>query len=148
MALDDRLSQILTAERRAGAAAERAEAALLKAGGGGGTSGGMDQRITRLEEQMIGVRDDLRDIKQAVQVLPTLPTKRDLQNFALTGIGLALAVIGIVIGGLGWLETRQTRIAPPSSSAPAIAPIVIQLPSPLPVRAPVGGGRGSKSEER
>ena len=83
---------------------------------------------------MIGVRADLSDIKDTLRILPTLGTKRDLQTYTLTGIGLALAVIAIVIGGLGWLETRASRVAsPPVATA---QPIVIQLPpQPSPYRA-------------
>ncbi len=102
----------------------------LQGGDGGGTSDNMERRLTRLEEQMVGVRDDLsdikRDIKDLLKIVPTLGTKRDLQTYTLTGIGLALAVIAIVIGGLGWLETRTARVGP---APPQVAqPIVIQLP--------------------
>jgi hypothetical protein len=94
----------------------------------------MEARVIRLEEQMVGVRDDLRDIKESLKILPTLGTKRDLGNYTIGGIGLALAVIAIVIGGLGWLETRAARVqAPPPTvaAAPAQPTIIYLQPTPV-----------------
>jgi len=107
----------------------------LKGGGGGDIYDGMEGRVSALETHMEYVRADLGEIKSALRELSTeiktLPTKRDLNGYVIGGIGLALAAIAIVIGGLGWLETRATRISTPSASA--VQPIVIQLPAPPPV---------------
>ncbi len=111
---------------------ERTDAAppILKAGDGDGTSGGMESRVARLEEQMAGVRDDLRDIKDSLRVLPTLPTRRDLVSYFVGAASLALAVVATIVGGLSWLETRAARITPQPGPNLPVQPIVIQLAPP------------------
>ena len=103
----------------------------MRTGDGDGTSGDMERRVTRLEEQMLGVREDLRDIKDQLRgfgaLLPTLATKRDMMNYLIAGLTIVVAIVGLVIGGLGWLETRTARVQP-ATSATAPAPVVIQMP--------------------
>jgi hypothetical protein len=103
----------------------------LKPDDGGGTFGDMDGRVTRLEEQMAGVREDLRDIKSDLKILPTLATKRDIGTYLATTATLSFAVVAIIIGGLGWLETRASRVtSPPPAAAPQ--PIIIESPQAAP----------------
>lgn len=52
----------------------------LQKGGGGGTSGGMEDRVARLEksvekigDQMVTIREDIATIKENVRHLPTKP---------------------------------------------------------------------------
>jgi hypothetical protein len=104
----------------------------LKDGDGGGTSGDMETRVTRLEEQMSLMREDLRDIKADLKILPTLATKRDNANAFIVAATLSLAIVGVVIGGLGWLETRASRVtSPPPVAAAAPQPIIIEIPQPV-----------------
>lgn len=107
----------------------------LREGGGGGTFDGMETRVTRLEEQMSGVRDDLRDIKASLALLPTLASKADISAWKIQWTAIFVAafavIVGSIIGGLGWLETRATRLQPvESSAAQRSQPIVITLPTP------------------
>jgi hypothetical protein len=94
----------------------------------------MNDRITRLEEQMVGVRESLVDIKESLKVLPTLASKSDISAWKLQWTALLVAtfaiIVGSIIGGLGWLETHVARVQP--SPAAATAPIIIQVPIPLP----------------
>jgi hypothetical protein len=92
--------------------AERQRADLHK-GSGGGTSGGMEDRVTRLETHFEYVRRDLDDIKSSLKTmnerLTDLPTKADLATFKWQWIALAMAlaalVVGAVVGALSWIAT-------------------------------------------
>lgn len=85
----------------------------------------MEERITRLETHMEYVRRDFAEIKDSLKVLPTLATKRDLAGSIFAGLGLGFAimaiVIGGVIGGLGWLQSRVPAQTP-AASAPLAPP--------------------------
>jgi len=79
----------------------------VETGGGGGDSTGMDQRVTRLEEwsklageRMGRIEDKLDTILSAVA---KVPTRTDMLVFTLTGLGLALAVVGAIVGALAVL---------------------------------------------
>jgi hypothetical protein len=109
----------------------------LSSGNGGGTFDGMEGRMSALEAHVKHIQSDLGEIKASLLILPTLGTKRDLITYTLTGLGFAVAMIAVVVGGLGWLETRAARIATP----PAPAPIVIEVPAPPATPAPVNAPR-------
>ncbi|HKR87700.1 MAG TPA: hypothetical protein VJS38_05950 [Phenylobacterium sp.] len=102
----------------------RQSKAPLETGSGGGDSMGMDARVTKLETHMEYVRKDLDAISgkldKLVENTSQLPTKRDLttNTFAAIGIGFAVMaiVVGGIIGGLGWI---QSRVSP----APAATPV-------------------------
>jgi hypothetical protein len=50
---------------------------------------------------------------------------------------IAMAVVAVIVGAMGWLETRAGRVQPvaaPPIAAPAPQPIIIQLPAPAPAR--------------
>jgi len=109
----------------------------LETEGGGGDSTGMDQRVTRLEEwaklsgeRFTRIEDKLDKI---LTELGRLPTREAVLGYAIGGFALAAAVIGIIIGAMGWLETRASRV---DTSAPAAAPMIIQLPAPATQRLP------------
>jgi hypothetical protein len=95
--------------------------------------GSIDTRVTRLETHFEYIRGNLGDIKDVLKSMDArmeqmdgrinhLPTKRDLTDNLLVCAAIGVAIIGLVIGGLGWLETRATRV----QAAPT--PIVIQVP--------------------
>lgn len=80
----------------------------MRKGGPGDTSGGMDQRVTRLETHFEYVRKDLDEIKTSLKKLDDLPTKRDLAGYWIASITVGLAILAItvggIIGGLAWLD--------------------------------------------
>lgn len=86
---------------------ERQRAELLtqlRGGGGGGTSGGMEERVTRLEVHMEYVQRDLAEIKSTLAAiserLTELPTKRDLSSWQWQWIATGVAIIALTIGGV------------------------------------------------
>lgn len=116
----------------------------LDAGGGPPHDGGMDgERIGRLEGRMDRVDGKLDQVIAGLSGLrettAALPTRRDLQTFALTGIGIALAVVAIVItgvvGGLAWIQPQPAPApaAAPFAATPPAAPTIIYLTPPNPV---------------
>jgi hypothetical protein len=108
--------------------------------GGGGTLDAMESRVSALETHMVYVRKDLDEIKESLKVLPTLATKADITYWKIQWTALLVAVFAIlvssIIGGLGWLETRETRISPPLIAS--AAPAVVYVPMPPPA-APAPG---------
>ena len=77
----------------------------------------MDRRVTRLETHMEYIRRDLDEIKDALKeirgtlgdvlkVLPTLPTKRDLDLWRWQWVATGAAIIAIILAGMGWLSSR------------------------------------------
>lgn len=130
MATDFRL-QSRFAEEQARSAALRAETdGILQGGGGGGTSGGVEDRVTRLELQMEQVGKSLNSIDGKLDKvndrLNLLPTKSELFAWKWQWTALAFAVVAIVIGGiiggLSWIKPDA-----PAASSPA--PVVIQMPA-------------------
>jgi hypothetical protein len=59
-----------------------------------------------------------------LQRFSAIPTRIDL----FVGLALVFAIFAMLIGGLGWLETRASRVQ--TAAPPAAAPVLIQLPSP------------------
>jgi hypothetical protein len=104
----------------------------LKSGNGGGTFGGMEGRLLALEAHVTHIQSDLGEIKESLKVLPTLPTRHDLDTWRWQWIAAGIAIVASIIGGLGWLETRANRMEPPA----APAPIVIQVPASAPAPSP------------
>lgn len=94
---------------------ESSEADLRK-GGPGSTSGGMEERITRLEEWSKVASERLGRIETK---LDTLPSKTDMLSMFL-GV---FVVLGLVFAALSWLGDRASN----SGSAPT--PIIIQVPA-------------------
>lgn len=108
----------------------------------------MDARVTRLEVEFEHVRRDLDEIKADLKTVVAtlgstnermgqLPTKRDLTNntFAGLGIGLALMalIIGGIIGGLSWIRPDPSPVTPPppvTITAPPPQIIYMQPPAP------------------
>ncbi len=80
---------------------QRAVAERLKGGDGGGTSGGMEERVIRLEKNLDQLTKDVGDIRVDVATLKEnvrhLPTKPWM--FATLGslLLIAVAVIGLLI---------------------------------------------------
>jgi hypothetical protein len=97
----------------------------LHDGGSGGTSGGMEDRVTRLETHMEYVRRDLDSISGKLDKLidrtVDLPTKRDLWAWKWQWTGIMLAafavIVGSIIGGLGWIRPDP---APPLPQSVAV----------------------------
>lgn len=108
--------------------------------GGGGHPPGMEERLTKLETEFGYVRRDLDEIKADLKGISSrlaeLPTKRDLTNntFAGLGIGLALMalIIGGIIGGLSYIKPDSPAPTPPppvTITAPPPQIIYIQPPT-------------------
>ncbi len=78
--------------------------ATLKTSDGGGNSGGMDQRVTRLETHMEYVQRDLGeikgDLKAVVARLAEMPTKRDLDTWRWQWIATGLTIVALTVGGI------------------------------------------------
>lgn len=88
--------------------AEISEETPLENDGGGGDSTGMDQRVTRLEEwaklsdQRMGRVEEKLDT--IIGKLGSLPSRTDLIVYALTGLGVSIAVVGAIVGALAVLK--------------------------------------------
>jgi hypothetical protein len=112
----------------------------LDGGGGGPHDPGMESRVTRLETEFKYVRRDLDEIKDTLKHMDSrlqeLPTKRDLQTNLQWIVGLSIAVVGLFVAVLAYLQDR--KIADNSvQQTTAPAPIIIQIPSPaVPVAPP------------
>lgn len=80
----------------------------LKNGGGGGNTVDMHERVTRLEATIEFVRKDLEEIKSAnkeiLRSLPTLASKGTVWTALGTGGGIAVAILGIFIAILTYLQ--------------------------------------------
>ena len=85
--------------------------APLSGGGGGGTSGGMSDRVTRLESHMEYVRRDLDGLARgqsdlssklgaALLKLDQLPTRRDLDSWRVQWIAVGIAVVALIVTGV------------------------------------------------
>jgi len=93
----------------------------------------MEKRVTRLEVNLEHLRMTLDTIQRQLEILPTLGTKRDLVTYSIAGLTIAIATVAIIVGGLGWLETRAGRVQPsatPAATPVTPQPIIIQLPAP------------------
>lgn len=114
--------------------------------GGGGPGGGnppdvTDNRLSHLELRMGGVEGKLDTI---IDRLGGFPTRPDMRNYLLLAVGLFVAVAGMLIAGMGWLETRAARVQPAQqAAAPAPQPIVIQVPYPAGAAQPVAPEQNS-----
>lgn len=84
-----------------------------------------DKRSERIENKIDAITGTLADIRVA---LVALPTKRDLTSNTWQIAGVAMVVVGLIvggiIGGLGWIKPED-KPAPAS----AVQPIIIQVPS-------------------
>ena len=106
----------------------------LAHGGGGNHTGGMEQRVTRLEVEFEHVRKDLNEIKSDLKSVlghvTELPTKADLWQWKIQWTALSVAaialIVGGVIGGLSWIKP----------DTPSPQPIVIQVPQTAPSSTP------------
>lgn len=103
------------------------ESPALQTGDGGGTSGGMNERVTRIEEwakqadaRMGRVEDKLDRI---LDRLGGLPTKGDMRNYLLMAIGIFVSIVALVFTGMSLM---QSSAAPTPAAAPA--PVIIQVP--------------------
>lgn len=97
--------------------------------GGGGEGGDFElsARIIRLEENFKSILERSGRVEDKLdrisERLGGLPGKVDLLTFA----AAMIALMGLLLAGLGWLETRASRISAPDTRA--APPIVIQLPA-------------------
>ena len=88
--------------------------------GSGDGSGGMENRVTRLETHMEYVRRDLSDMSASLKILPALATKKDLDSWRWQWIATGAAIIALILGGMGWLASRplpQFSIAAPEAAS-------------------------------
>lgn len=77
MAVDDRFARMLGEIK--GLREQARETVPLRDGGGGGTSGGMEERVRRLETAVDGLKDRVGDLRVEIAALKVkvdhLPTK-------------------------------------------------------------------------
>jgi hypothetical protein len=104
----------------------------------------MEARVTRLEEQFKLSDDRMGRVETKLDMvvagLSKIPSRIDLVGYVIAVLTIFLAVVGILLAGMGWLETRASRVDAKSEPQIAAAPIVIQLPAQAaPVPAPTGG---------
>lgn len=116
MSIDERLLEPLSDLRRERELL-REEREALRKGGPGDTSGGMDQRVTRLETHMEYVRRDLDEIKAgqaalltAVQELKSevISTKGSAAG-KVTVISTGIAIVAIILGVLAFGGDRFSQ---------------------------------------
>ena len=73
-----------------------------------------EQRMARIEDKLDRSIDIMNEVKV---VLAGMATKRDLANYTFAGLGLGLAlmafIIGGVIGGLAWIKVDAPIVIPP-----------------------------------
>jgi hypothetical protein len=111
---------------------------VMFGGGDGEGPYSMEQRVTRLEALFEHNNKVLDTNQRQLEILPTLATRAELNavknsfgsnlwQISLVCTAVAAIVIASIIGGLGWLETRASRIQTPPQVSPQ--PIVIQLPA-------------------
>lgn len=92
--------------------------------GGGGPPDDRNPRLDYLEARVDRVEGKLDTI---IERLGAIATKADMRTYLLTGIALFLAIVGILVAAIGWLETRAARIEP--AAAPPTPMIFQILPS-------------------
>ena len=116
-------------EEHQGAARER----QVETGGGGGHTGGMEERVARLETHFEYIRRDLDEIKEEQREtrvilsdirthLAKLPTTGNLWSMIASVVATALAIIGIVIAAIALVPAPARTISPaekPPESAPS-----------------------------
>lgn len=102
------------------------KARTLRDGDGGGTSDGMDPRVTRLEEwaklsetRSARMEDKLDTI---VGQLAQLPSRSTLLNYFIGAVGIGLAILAAILGGLAYLDGRDAKREAP-------APIIVMTPA-------------------
>jgi hypothetical protein len=98
-------------------------------GGGGGATGILEGRVTHLEQRM-GLVDTKLDT--IIERLGKIPERSDMRGYLLLALALFVAIAALLIGAMGWLETRAGRVQPlaQGSAGAAPQPIVIQVPYP------------------
>lgn len=110
--------------------------------GGGPHDPGMETRVTRLEVEFQHVRQDLDEIKadlnglgQRLDRMDTrlgeLPSKRDLNTNLQWIVGVSVGVVALFVAVLTYLQDQ--RIAGGGSPPAPPAPIILQLPAPVPL---------------
>lgn len=126
---------------------DRIQDALAKRGGGPHDPG-MDERIIKLEEwakhsdqrmgRMEGKLDRIGDVLGRVETsIAGMATKRDLATYTFAGLGLGLAlmalIIGGIIGGLSYIKPDSpTPVPPPPVTITAPPPQIIYMQPPAP----------------
>lgn len=112
---------------------ELAERRLKERGeGGGGGDGTMGLRVGHIETRMTRLEDKIDTV---LRDLAGVASKADMRNYLLLSVAAFIALVAALVSGLGWLETRASRV----ETAPAAAPVVLQMPSPVPLATPSPG---------
>ena len=101
-------------------------------GSGGGDDGTMGLRVGHIETRMTRLEDKIDTV---LRDLAGVASKADMRNYLLLSVAAFIALAAALVSGLGWLETRASRV----ETAPAAAPVVIQMPSPVPLATPSPG---------
>jgi hypothetical protein len=110
-----------------------------------GHSGGeppdqMNGRLEHLETRVGRIEGKLDTV---IERLGVIATKSDMRNYLLTGVGLFLAIVAILVGSMGWLETRVSRVQPSPQATPA--PTVIYV---SPLTPPLNGAANTLRNPR
>lgn len=102
---------------------ERAQKRAADRGGGDGGSGTLSLRVSHLESRIERIESKLDLISDRVGAIAT---RTETRNYLWLAIATFVAIVGVLIASMGWLETRASRLDTGSSSP---QPIIIQLPT-------------------
>lgn len=107
----------------------------LSGGGGDGTFDGMEARIAALEANVANLKGDTGRIEAKLDRIDSsvakLASKGDLLGYLIAISTVALTMVGIIIGGLAWLETYTADLhAPPAPVPPPMPKVTKREPPP------------------
>ena len=79
-----------------------------------------DARFGRIEDKL----------DEVLRVMGKLPSRAEMIGYGAAAFALAVAIVAVIVGAMGWLETRAARLEAPTTSAPAsVAVPALSAPS-------------------